>query len=575
MNNRGSGVGNFNRFKKHELLSQGESLMSVNRRIFGLASSALVFAGMAFGQAALVCTTQPTIPVNTLELRAEGSEELVSDVVLNCNGTTAPLTGTVTATLASTGNLTITSKTVGSATEATLLISNTSTSALITTVAGTINSAGQVVFQNVTFPQVNFTMRVSDVRVNATTAAINQQVTEQIIAAAQGVALIQPAPVPVGLVVQGFATPTVSFGTSSFLVCNSGGAAFTVNVGELFAGAFKSQHAPTAANSPLLTNVPVYPANIPGGEDGSYVNGAVGAANFGTRIKLVFSGIPSNVTVSVPVTIVNAAGNLQIVLTGGGETGAFSIASSGTLTVTNGSATAIYEVLQADLTTIKSVGVLVSTTFSANTVAAPAGPITVTASYSPSPATVKGSLPAPLPTVPYFANTGTTLTGTGFSACQTTLLFPFVTNQANFETGIAIANAGLDNLNGGKSAAAGQSGACTITFYGSTGAEGGTQPTAPTAANFPSASNKPTTTIAPGTTHADTLTDVIGGPFQGYAIAVCPFLYARGFAFIEYGLTTGAGVVEGYLADVISSNRLAPLTYAVPVGNTSPETSGQ
>jgi len=364
--------------------------------------------------------------------------------------------------------------------------------------------------------------------------------------------------------------------------------AFTVTVGEQFAGAFKVQNAPTAANQPLLvaSQLPAPPANIPGGEAGSYIPGGsstVGTANSGTRVKFVFAGIPTNVTLSVPLTITSTSGALTVLqaqLQGGTETGPFAAATSGNLTASGGVATAIYEITTADLTVIKSFGVQVTASFTANTVVVPAGPITVTSSYSPSPSAPNGSIPSPIPTVPYFANTGVTLNGSTFAACQTTLLFPFVTNQSGFETGIAIANTGLDYLNPTAkvtSAATGQAGACTINFYGSTGAENSTASTGATpitTANFPSATNKPTTTIIPGSTHADTLTDVYGGPFQGYAIAVCPFLYARGFAFIEYGLATSNGVVEGYLADVISSNRQALGTYGTAVGNTSPEASG-
>jgi len=560
--------------------------MSVNRRIFGLASSALVFAGMAFGQA-LVCTTAATVPVNSIEVRLEGTTELVSDYVETCNGTTSALTGNVSGTISGTGNLTITSKSIGGGnTEATLqIIDNSGGGNATKYVAGVVNG-NTVNFPSVTFPTYNFKLQISNVRVNAMGSSPNTAINETFFAAAQGVALVQSAATPVGLIRQGFATPTLAFGTSSFLVCNGGGTAFTVTVSELFAGAFKTQNAPTATNQSVqlaASQLPLAPANLPGGEAGSYIPGGgstIGTANSGTRIKLVFAGIPNNVTLSVPLSVTSTSGALTTIaaqLQGGTETGPFTAATSGTLTATGGVATAIYEVTAADLTVIKSLAVTVTAAFTANTVIVPAGPITVTASYSPSPSAPNGALASPIPTVPYFANTGTTLNGSSFAACQTTLLFPFVTNEAGFETGIAIANTGLDNLNpGGKvtSVATGQSGACTINFYGSIGAEGGTQPTQPTAANFPSATNKPTTTIAPGTTHADTLTDIAGGPFQGYAIAVCPFLYARGFAFIEFGLATSNGVVEGYLADVISNGRLALGTYATPVGNTSPETSG-
>jgi hypothetical protein len=568
--------------------------MSVNRRIFGLASAALAFAGVSFGQA-LVCVTAPTVPVNSIEVRLEGTTELVSDYVETCNGTTSALVGNVSGTISGTGNLTISSRSqTGGVTEATLqIIDNRTPPANVAAtqyIAGTV-SGNTVNFPNVTFPQYNFRLQISNIRVNATSSVANTAVNETFFAAAQGVALVQSAATPVGLVRQGLTAATVTYGgTSNFLVCNGGGAAFTVTVGEMFAGAFKTQHAPTATNQSvtlLATQLPVPPANLPGGEDGSYIPGGtstVGTATSGTRVKFVFAGIPNNVALSVPLTVTSAPGGLTVLvaqLQGGTETGAFSPATSGTLASSGGVATAIYEVTAADLTVIKSMSVQVTATFTANTVVVPAGPITVTTSYAPSPSAPNGSLASPIPTVPYFANTGTTLNGSTFSACQTTLLFPFVTNQQNFETGIAIANTGLDNLGvAGKSVATGQSGACTITFYGSTGAEGGTQATAPTAANFPASTNKPTTSIAPGTTHADTLTDILtsstpaGASFQGYAIAVCPFLYARGFAFIESGFTTSAGVVEGYLADVISNGRLALGTYATAVGNASPEASG-
>jgi hypothetical protein len=322
----------------------------------------------------------------------------------------------------------------------------------------------------------------------------------------------------------------------------------------------------------------------------SGIPSTVGVANSGTRIKFVFAGIPANVTLSLPATVSGNGGALNLTLTtltAATETGAFVAAGTpGTLvplSATNGTVTAIYEVTVANLLVFKQATLQVYATFLANVPLAPSGPITVTTSYSPSPTVPGTAVPAtPLPpTVPYFLNNGTPLSGSLFTVCQTTLLFPFITNEQGFETGIAIANAGLDNLGptatspyGGKTVANGQSGACTFYFYGSAGAEGGAQLPTSAAANFPSATNKPTTTIAPGTTHADTLTDVIGGSFQGYAIAVCPFLYARGFAFIEYGLQTSVGLVEGYLADVLNSNRTSGVSANATVLPNFPESSG-
>jgi hypothetical protein len=597
--------------------------MSVNRKIFGLASSVVVFAGMAYGQA-LTCAPTTTSPTNPIELRSEGVTELVSDTVTSCaaSGVAAGINGSVTAFISGSGVQGITSQAFKNGTsEATLQIiyvSGLATPAATVYYPGVV-SGSQVTFGSasnaVNFPNYAFIIQVSNVRVNVsgTYPSVPQAVTETVFAGTQGVAsLFTPTAATVGYIrnglsVQGNGTTTytgagsATAGTAAivttFPVCTAqtDASAFAVTVSELFAGAFKTQTA--AATGVLPYGLSPASANIPGAEAGSltgtiaYAGGgsaAVGVANSGTRIKFVFNNIPANVTLSVPTTIsvglISGTNyNLSMTLTSS-ETGALSPVSAtannaGLYALPAGtSGTVVYEVTQANLTVIKSFVLNAYVTYAANTVIAPAGPITVTTSYAPSPATPGAALPTTIPTIPYFANTGTVLNGSPFVVCQTTLLFPFVTNQSGFETGIAIANTGLDNLNPtGKvtSVATGQAGACTINFYGSVGAEGGAQPTQPTAANFPSATSKPTTTIAPGATHADTLTDVVGGPFQGYAIAVCPFLYARGFAFIEYGLATSNGVVEGYLADVIAANRgSAALYVANTVNSNSPENSG-
>jgi len=579
--------------------------MSVTTKVIGLASTAVIFAGMAFGQANLSCAPSspnaisPQIPI---ELRSEGATELVSDELITCAAAPAGSTsGQVTATLSATGLQGVTSKVLSTSTgvtEATLQVTNGGiTTYYQGTVSGTTITFGTAAAA-VQFPTSPFSLQISNVRVNVTGQYPNnlQPVTEavQLIAqgnglaavtniAAQTVGNLRNSLIVTGSSSTGYVAPggTSVAGTAAtnntYLVCSTSGAngsgasAFSLTIGETFAGAFKTKSQATFSV-----------AGIPGSESGSFlgtgagVGAGTGTANSGTRIKLIFAGIPTNATLNVPITVSN--GNFTMVLTSGGETGAFALATS---TVVGTSNTAIYEVVAADYTSVGSFTVTPWVTYVASPIASsiviPAGPITVAVSYAPSPSTNGATLASPIPTIPYFANTSTTLTGASFSACQTTLLFPFVTNQQGFETGLVIANTGLDNLGNSKtpSVASGQSGACIINFYGSTGAEGGTQPTTVTTANFPSATNKPTTTIAPGTTHADILTNVAGGPFQGYAIAVCPFLYARGFAFIEDGLLTNTGVVEGYLADVISANRTALSSYGVQVGNNTPESSGQ
>ena len=94
------------------------------------------------------------------------------------------------------------------------------------------------------------------------------------------------------------------------------------------------------------------------------------------------------------------------------------------------------------------------------------------------------------------------------------LLFSSISNQGGLDTGIAIANTGLDPIG-----TSGSSGSCTLDFYG---------------ANAPSPVS--TGTIAAGSSYT-ALASAIAPGFQGYAIASCTFPYARGTSFRMAGGT--------------------------------------
>ena len=99
--------------------------------------------------------------------------------------------------------------------------------------------------------------------------------------------------------------------------------------------------------------------------------------------------------------------------------------------------------------------------------------------------------------------------------CITTLLFPFVTNQLGYNTGVAISNTSEG------------SGICTIEFHG---------PDAPDDYDAPKLDGEghmtfQLSTEAPG--------------FQGYLTASCEFRDAHGFAFITDGEPK---LAQGYLA---------------------------
>jgi hypothetical protein len=177
-------------------------------------------------------------------------------------------------------------------------------------------------------------------------------------------------------------------------------------------------------------------------------------------------------------------------------------------------------------------------------------------------ATVQGSL-APvnstavasgfLVPIPRFQDTSTPALLFSTNSCVTNLLYPFVTNIAPFDTGIAISNTSLSNPGTGElfpnTAPATQQGACSINYFGFTGTGRGAAPAPATSGVIP-----------PGQTLVFTLSSGGGAPFgtipatpgfQGYIIAQCAFRYAHGYAFIsDLGATQ---LAQGYLALVMDA----------------------
>ena len=108
---------------------------------------------------------------------------------------------------------------------------------------------------------------------------------------------------------------------------------------------------------------------------------------------------------------------------------------------------------------------------------------------------------------------------------QTRLLFPFVTNQAGFDTGISIANTGLDSTG-----TIGQAGKVTIHYYGTVaGSPGPFAPQTTTADILPGAS----VVFVVSTGGGNGITGLPG--FQGYIEVVCDFPFAHGFSLITDG----------------------------------------
>jgi hypothetical protein len=105
---------------------------------------------------------------------------------------------------------------------------------------------------------------------------------------------------------------------------------------------------------------------------------------------------------------------------------------------------------------------------------------------------------------------------------NTVLLFPFVSNQAGFDTGMAITNTTLHPQ--GTDAV---SGTCTLYYYGNTPG-GGAAPPPQTSAPI-SAGQQLILSLSSGGTH--NIMPTAG--FQGYIVAKCGFPAAPGFAFLS------------------------------------------
>ena len=524
-------------------------------RLLGLAAVATAFAGVSYGQIACPTTSAQTNP----SLRAEGETELLAEYVVQCNNAGAATSGTVYLTT----SLPITSKAITVAgapsNEATLTV--TGGIVVQATVSGTqaafLLTAGQI-------PAGAFTLTFDDIRVNASTGGAPQVAEGGVISTALGGVssntALPAAPGP-GYILTSLGSPTslLAMGTINYTTCggNAGipgfaaaGTSFTVTIKELVGGAFKTSG--SAAT---------------GGEGGTLVGAnGIGTATTATQLTVTLGNVPASATVYVP-SLVTAGGvaagagvtELTVSSASAISTGVYAgLASS---TPTANTVTFTYSVTQIGSVGAQTFSVPVIVQFNANSATAQptfATAINVLVGYAP-----QAALTGPATVIPTFAvvastsTAGTPTPASTITNCQTSLLFPFVTNQLGFDTGIVLANTTTDNLSTNThsssypSSVSAQSGICQLNFYG-TGA-----PTTQPVADPMGSSGVTSTTNANGPVHAFLLSSVAIG-FQGYVIATCPFQDAHGFAYIEYDLTQANGVSLGYVAESLTRGASVP-----------------
>jgi hypothetical protein len=372
----------------------------------------------------------------------------------------------------------------------------------------------------------------------------------------------------------------ISNGSASFTQCNNlnvdsngniipgtilDGTATGIVATEGFASSFKVRSysqvlVPGAPDSPAsLQNVPGFSYNTESGfvstpatpSGGNAVGwgtsaGDVGLADTGTEISYSFASVGAGVILSVPNTIylvstgtTTLSGGIAVLVGSSGGSGNTTVGISGT------SGVVVYEIVASNPNVQEDLVVPVTAGYVSNTGQnLPAvGVSTVAVNFAPLSAVPTASSSAPIPRFCQkypAANVFTIVT------CACNLLFPFVTNQAGFDTGIAIANTTEDVLNG----VVPQQGTVTLTYYGGT-TGGGAAP-----------ATQVSTTVAAGSELVFTVSNggnlgVAATPgFQGYIIARANFQYCHGFAFIS---DLGAQkLAEGYLAiqlDIPGLNR--------------------
>jgi hypothetical protein len=313
---------------------------------------------------------------------------------------------------------------------------------------------------------------------------------------------------------------------------------------------------PTDFNTPL----PVTPQNVPGfiyNTESGYYNPAfaggtgtgalvnAGLADFSTRVRALFTNVPAGVRLFVTVRELQPPNNGNTARLVGSSIGAFFPVTAltdtygtiggltgfsvGEVQIVNGTGEAVWEVMSADPLSTGRLDFGLFASFSsdvANNVPAAPSQATISGSFAPITGPTTASATAP---IPRFVDLGTGRNLFRLNVCVTNLLFPFITNQAGFDTGLAIANTSQDPFGTPT-----QAGTCTLNWYG---------------ANAPAAA--PTPSVAAGTVWVNTVMNLAPN-FQGYMIAQCRFQYAHGFAFIS---DVGArNLAMGYLALIIPAD---------------------
>jgi hypothetical protein len=285
------------------------------------------------------------------------------------------------------------------------------------------------------------------------------------------------------------------------------------------------------------------------GENGTVIDSLpfpwnrAGLADHGTRLRVVFSSVPTGVAVFVTVREVGQGTSpgveARCTSSPGGpfvpcrvdspaDGGLYRVPASGEVywEITSSSAAAAETV---------SFGVAV-----AYTPSPPAGTANVLGSFSPT--STAGEATTGPDDLPRFVSTASPVPAFTIEVCRTVLLFQFLTAIPGWDTGVAVTNSTAD---GPLFNTPGQSGKCTAYFY---------QP----GVTVPPLESP---VIPPGGQWLWTLHSIRPN-FQGYMLVSCDFQHAYGFAFISnLGFSGPDRFAQAYQAIVLDSRTRVPVPY--------------
>ena len=209
----------------------------------------------------------------------------------------------------------------------------------------------------------------------------------------------------------------------------------------------------------------------------------------------------------------------------------------------------VYEIVASNPNALESLNVPVTVNFpsfsSNGTQIKTFLPTTATASVSFAPLTTEANPPAgaaasaTLPIPRFWKPAGSAANVIGFTPCFCNILFPFVTSQQGYETGIAISNTTMDPFAGSGNGAKPQAGGVVFNYYGQNAPTCTGNNACATTADVPAGGQVAVTVsggggiIIPNGTGATVPAGLPAAPnFQGYIIAQAKFQYCHGFAFI-------------------------------------------